>query len=76
MEASEARIIAETHLTSNDTITFNHILELIEAEAKEGNFHTWYYTDISDRVTEKLRDLGYILKEVTERNEINWEISW
>jgi hypothetical protein len=76
MTAQEAKAKASENVLKKFDFQLGEILKSIEACANKGEFHCNYYENINPNVKETLRNLGYVVKSESFRNEELTTISW
>lgn len=72
MKAIEARSIAEAARTAN----LAEVYESIKRFAELGDSFTHIYYNLSKEQKAELEENGYVVTDVSERNEICINISW
>lgn len=75
LTASEARY--QTTVTDPTKLPrFADVDKCIRNAITKGEFHTWVYGSLDDRLISHLRGLGYHVMKSSDRNETLIKISW
>ncbi len=76
MNAKEARDAAQKQL---DMMIWEELTEVrneIKTAIATGKFEAFYFQSLLPQSLQKLKDDGYIVTEIPERNETHYKITW